>query len=48
MSLDINTILSLCSSFVAIGAFYGAIKIEINWIKKTLERHEKIFEDLHK
>jgi hypothetical protein len=38
LSLDLLTAIGV--NLVAIGGFYGAIKVEISWIKKTLERLE--------
>lgn len=33
--------MQLATNLVTVGAFYGAVKVEIEWIKKTLERLEE-------
>lgn len=38
MGLDIG--LQIAINLITLGAFYGATKVEINWIKQTLIRHE--------
>lgn len=40
MSDNLALILQLVTPLITVGAFYGAVKVEIEWIKKTLERLE--------
>lgn len=36
-----DIIIHLGVNLIALGAFYGATKVELRWIKEILEKHEK-------
>lgn len=42
---NLNIIVQVATQLIALGAFYGAVKVEIEWIKKTLERLERSHEE---
>jgi len=52
--MDVVSIFSLESviqvgiTSIALGVFYGATKIELRWINKTLTRHEEKLDSLCK
>ena len=44
MELSVDTLMLMGINLVTLGAFYGAIKVEIYWIKKSIDRIDSTLE----
>lgn len=42
-----QNVIQVCVTLISLGGFYGAVKAEMWWIKRTLERHEKILDGIY-
>ena len=48
VEISASLITTIAIDLIAVGAFYGAVKVEIQWIKRTLEKLENQLERLQK